>query len=64
LRRRSYFIIHRMVSHHWHGHKAQIHRNIKNHVIHPHNSSDFDKPKHKYVSIKFKSIILHAGVAF
>jgi hypothetical protein len=43
-----------MVSHHWHGYKAQINRNIKNHHRNPHNRSDFDKPKHKHVSIMFQ----------
>jgi hypothetical protein len=33
-RSRSYFIIHRIISHHLHRHKAQINRNIKNHHRH------------------------------
>jgi hypothetical protein len=34
MRSRSNFVIHGMISHHWHGHKAQISRNIKNHYRH------------------------------
>jgi hypothetical protein len=44
-RSRSYFIIYRMISHHWHGHKALINRNIKNH--HRHVDLDTTTKGHK-----------------